>query len=191
MIIRRRPLVWLWSTWSKLTCLATTGNRRRIGKFHRATSTRSSTQWLPWTQTSAAVVPAGANSGASTTPLRHHSRATRTSSTRNRSQPRKEALENSGFDHSVDLYHPEKHIAIEMEKSERKRVSDDLLKFINGGQTYRKKGHKIEFGALIVPTNYRGSGNIFGSVATTLDFMRGVLHVEDVAVVGYRDPRWD
>jgi hypothetical protein len=27
-------------------------------------------------------------------------------------------------------------------------------------------------------------------VATTLDFMRGVLHVEDVAVIGYKDPRW-
>lgn len=31
---------------------------------------------------------------------------------------------------SVDLYHDEKRIAIEIEKSERKRISDDLLKFI-------------------------------------------------------------
>jgi hypothetical protein len=95
-----------------------------------------------------------------------------------------------GFDHSVDLYHAEKRTAIEIEKSERKRVSDDILKFIKGGQTYRDKRHRIEFGCLIVPTNYRGNGNIFGGVATTLDFMRGVMHVEDVAVVGYRDPRW-
>lgn len=94
------------------------------------------------------------------------------------------------FDHSVDLYHPEERIAIEIEKSERKRVSDDLLKFVKGGQTYRDKRHRIEFGCLIVPTNYRGSGNIFGSVGTTLDFMRGIMHVEDVAVVGYEDPRW-
>lgn len=95
-----------------------------------------------------------------------------------------------GFDHSVDLYHAEKRIAIEIEKSERKRVSDDLLKFIKGAQTYREKRHRIEFGCLIVPTNYRGNGNIFGGVGRTLDFMRGIMHVEDVAVVGYRDPRW-
>lgn len=95
-----------------------------------------------------------------------------------------------GFNHSVDLYHAEKRIAIEIEKSERKRVSDDLLKFIKGGQTYRDKRHRIEFGCLIIPTNYRGTGNIYGGVITTLDFMRGVMHVEDVAVVGYRDPRW-
>jgi hypothetical protein len=105
--------------------------------------------------------------------------------------PATKLWKDSGFDHSVDLYHPEKRIAIEIEKSERKRVSDDLLKFIKGGQTYRDKRHKIEFGVLIVPTNYRGTGNIFGGVGTTLDFMRGVLHVEDVAVIGYKDPRWD
>jgi hypothetical protein len=33
---------------------------------------------------------------------------------------------NEGFNHSVDLYHPEKRIAIEIEKSERKRLSDDV-----------------------------------------------------------------
>ncbi len=96
-----------------------------------------------------------------------------------------------GFDHSVDLYHTEKRIAIEIEKSERKRVSDDLLKFIKGGQTWRDNRHRIEFGCLIVPTNYRGSGNVFAGAVTTLDFMRGVMHVEDVAVIGYKDPRWE
>lgn len=96
-----------------------------------------------------------------------------------------------GFDHSVDLYHPEERIAIEIEKSERKRVSDDILKFIKGGQTWRDKRHRIEFGCLVVPTNYRGNDNIFGGVETTLDFMRGIMHIEDVAVIGYRDPRWE
>lgn len=94
------------------------------------------------------------------------------------------------FDHSVDLYHPENRIAVEIEKSERKRVSDDLLKFIKGAQTWRDNRHRIEFGCLVVPTNYRGSDNIYGGVETTLDFMRGIMHVEDVLVVGYRDPRW-
>lgn len=94
-----------------------------------------------------------------------------------------------GFDHSVDLYHPAERIAIEIEKSERKRVSDDILKFIKGGKTQKAGRKKIEFGALIVPVNYLGSGNIFKHTLTTLDFMRGLLFVEDIAVIGYRDPR--
>lgn len=95
-----------------------------------------------------------------------------------------------GFNHSVDLYHPEERIAIEIEKSERKRLSDDILKFIKGGKTQRDTRKKIEFGCLIVPVNYRGSGNIFAGAMTTLDFMRAVMFVEDVGVIGYRDPRW-
>jgi hypothetical protein len=95
------------------------------------------------------------------------------------------------FDHSVDLYHPMERIAIEIEKSERKRVSDDLLKFIKGGQTWREKRHRIEFGCIIIPTNYRGRDNIYGGVQTTLNFMRGIMHGEDVAAIGYRDPRWE
>lgn len=94
-----------------------------------------------------------------------------------------------GFDHSVDLYNPEKRIAIEIEKSERKRVSDDLIKFNKGGKTQRGKRKKIEFGCIIVPVNYRGSGNIFSGTMKTLEFMRSFLFVEDVAVFGYRDPR--
>ena len=97
---------------------------------------------------------------------------------------------NEGYNHSVDLYHPEKRIAIEIEKSERKRLSDDILKFIKGGKTQRNGRKKIEFGCLIVPVNYRGSGNIFAGSLTTLKFMRSVLFVEDIAVIGYRDPRW-
>ncbi len=96
-----------------------------------------------------------------------------------------------GFDHSVDLYQPADRIAVEIEKSERKRVSDDLLKFIKGGQTWRDGRNRFEFGCLVVPTNYRRTGNIYASVATTLDFMRGIMHVEDVAVIGYEDPRWN
>ena len=95
-----------------------------------------------------------------------------------------------GFDHSVDLYHPDKRIAIEIEKSERKRVSDDILKFIKGGKTQRRGRKKIEFGCLIVPINYRGNGNIFAATMNTLAFMRSIMFVEYVAVLGYRDPRW-
>lgn len=94
------------------------------------------------------------------------------------------------FDHSVDLYNPRERIAVEIEKSERKRVSDDLLKFIRGGMTDGPDGRKlVEFGCLIVPTNYRGKDNIYGGVEKTLQFMQRVMFVEDVAVIGYRDPR--
>lgn len=95
-----------------------------------------------------------------------------------------------GFDHSVDLYHPEKRIAVEIEKSERKRVSDDVLKFIKGGKTQRDNRKQIEYGCLVVPTNYRGSGDLFRESMNTLAFVRSVLFVEDVAVIGYADPRW-
>ena len=99
--------------------------------------------------------------------------------------------ENEGFNHSVDLYNPAERIAIEIEKSERKRVSDDILKFVKGGKTQKANRQKIEFGCLIVPTNYRGSGNIFHGSMRTLEFMRCVLFVEDIAVIGYADPRWE
>lgn len=98
---------------------------------------------------------------------------------------------NEGFDHSVDLYHADKRIAIEIEKSERKRVSDDILKFIKGGKTQRANRKKIEFGCLIVPTNYRGSGDLFSASIRNLEFIRSILFVEDIAVLGYNDPRWD
>lgn len=98
---------------------------------------------------------------------------------------------NEGFDHSVDLYHPEKRVAVEVEKSERKRVSDDILKFIKGGKTQRANRQKIEFGCLVVPTNYQGYDDLFRASTRTLEFVRSVLFVEDVAVLGYVDPRWD
>ncbi len=94
-----------------------------------------------------------------------------------------------GFDHSVDLYNPDKRIAIEIEKSEAKRVSDDILKFIKGGKSQKDSRKLIEFGCLVVPVNYRGSINIFDACMNTLEFMRMVLFVEDIAVFGYRDPR--
>lgn len=96
-----------------------------------------------------------------------------------------------GFNHSVDLYNPDKRIAVEIEKSETKRVSDDILKFIKGGKSQKDNRKIIEFGCLIVPVNYSGSINIFAGSMNNLEFMRGILFVEDVAVFGYRDPRWE
>lgn len=42
-----------------------------------------------------------------------------------------------GFNYSVDLYDADARIAIEVEKSERKNVSDDLLKFQKGYRTQK------------------------------------------------------
>jgi hypothetical protein len=96
---------------------------------------------------------------------------------------------NSGFDYSVDLYNPEERIAIEIEKSERKRVSDDILKFIKGGKTQKDNRKKIEFGCLIVPVNYLGRHDLFEESMRKLEFMRSILFIEDIAVIGYVDPR--
>jgi len=93
-----------------------------------------------------------------------------------------------GFNYSVDLYHRDERIAIEVEKSERKNISDDLLKFQKGYRTQKDGRPKIEFGCLIVPVNYRGSGNIFQHSLAKLDFMKGILFIDDVAVIGYRIP---
>jgi len=96
-----------------------------------------------------------------------------------------------GFDYSVDLYDDTDRIAIEVEKTERKNVSDDLLKFQKGYRTQKDSRPKIEFGCLVVPVNYRGSDNLYQHSLAKLDFMKGVLFIDDVAVIGYRDPRPD
>ena len=48
-----------------------------------------------------------------------------------------------GFNYSVDLYDADARIAIEVEKSERKNVSDDLLKLQKGYRT--QKDGETEF----------------------------------------------
>ncbi len=96
-----------------------------------------------------------------------------------------------GFSYSVDLYDDNTRIAIEVEKSERKNISDDLLKFQKGYRTQKDGRPKIEFGCLIVPENYLGKHNLYQHSLTKLDFMKGVLFIDDVAVIGYHDPRSD
>ncbi|SEQ01577.1 hypothetical protein [Natrinema salaciae] len=96
-----------------------------------------------------------------------------------------------GFNYSVDLYDADARIAIEVEKTERKNVSDGLLKFQKGYRTQKDGRPKIEFGCLVVPVNYLGRHNLYQHSLTKLDFMKGVLFIDDVAVIGYRDPRPD
>ena len=80
-------------------------------------------------------------------------------------------------------------VSSSVEKSERNRVSDDILKFTKGGKTQRANRKKIEFGCLVVPTNYRGSGDLFGASKRNLEFIRSVRFVENIAVLGYVDPQ--
>ncbi|MCG1004988.1 hypothetical protein LQ368_16370 [Halobacterium noricense] len=95
------------------------------------------------------------------------------------------------FNYSVDLYDADARIVMEVEKSERKNGSDDLLKFQKGYRIQKDGRPKIEFGCLIVPMNYLGRHNLYQHSLTKLDFMKGVLFIDDVAVIGYRDPRPD
>lgn len=42
-----------------------------------------------------------------------------------------------------------------------------------------------------MPVDYRGTDNLYQHSLTKLDFLKGVLFIDDVAVIGYRDPRSD
>jgi hypothetical protein len=96
-----------------------------------------------------------------------------------------------GFIYSVDLYDADNRIAIEVENSKRKNVSDDLPKFQKGYRTQKDGRPKIEFVCLVVPVNYLGQHNLYQHSLSKLDFMKGVLFIDDVAVIGYRDHRQD
>ena len=102
--------------------------------------------------------------------------------------PNCKLLSHWGFNYSVDLYNADARIAIDVEKIERKNISDDLLKFQKGYHTQKDGRPKIRFGYLVVPVNYRGSDNLYQHSLTKLDFMKGVLFIDDVAVIGYRVP---
>jgi len=93
-----------------------------------------------------------------------------------------------GFKYSVDLYGADERIAIEVEKAKQNNVSDDLLKFQKGYRTQKDGRPKIKFGCLVVPVNYRGKDNLYQHSLSKLDFMKGVLFIDDVAVIGYRIP---
>jgi len=75
------------------------------------------------------------------------------------------------FKMSVDFYNVEKKIAIEVEKTEVKRIIHDFLKLVNGSLTFVPK---IKYGVIIYPQNYlriSGKKSIFASrVASEINF---------------------
>ena len=95
--------------------------------------------------------------------------------------------EDEGFGHSVDLYHPKKRIAIELEKSERKYVWKDIAKFGRGGHTSTNGGNTIEYGCLVVPDYYSGSP-VFSGTRKILRFMEPMLDLDDIVIIGFNKP---
>jgi hypothetical protein len=72
---------------------------------------------------------------------------------------------------SVDFYNEEKKIAVEVEKTEVKRIIHDFLKLVNGSLTFVPK---IKYGVIIYPQNYlriSGKKSIFASrVVSEINF---------------------
>jgi hypothetical protein len=93
----------------------------------------------------------------------------------------------SRFGRSVDLYNPARNIAVEIEKTEKKLVWKNLIKFSRGLD--QESDERIDFGCVIVPVNYPGGGNIFSHATNALEFASPVISIQDVVVIGYRDPR--
>jgi hypothetical protein len=68
------------------------------------------------------------------------------------------------FQHSVDFIHPAKRVAIEVEKTEVKRIVHDVLKLMNASLTFVPR---VRFGVLIYPKMYRrssGKESPFGTI---------------------------
>lgn len=70
------------------------------------------------------------------------------------------------FGHSVDLYNPDRNIAVEIEKTEKKLIWKNLIKFSRGPEQESDK--RIDFGCVIVPVNYPGGGTFSGTRQTLL-----------------------
>lgn len=95
------------------------------------------------------------------------------------------------FKNEVDFYNPPKKIAIEVEKSEVKRVIHDMLKLVNGSMTFMPK---VKYGVLVIPNIYvRKTGKkspFFSTVKRELPFyfqkiIPGNCNLQDVLIIVY------
>lgn len=94
------------------------------------------------------------------------------------------------FQYSVDLFNPERKIAIEIEKAEIKRVIHDILKLVNASKTFKPK---VRFGVLLVPDKYFvGSrfSNFIGRVKKDISFYFGGVidgsNLLDLLIISYK-----
>lgn len=84
----------------------------------------------------------------------------------------------------VDIYHPKRKMAVEIEKSEVKNVWKDLIKFSIGN----KKG-LIKYGVLICPKLYSGKGRKvytkpYNRAIEIYEFMKN-LYFGRLLIIGY------
>src|ERR1700733_8034456 len=69
------------------------------------------------------------------------------------------------FNHSVDFLHEDKRIAIEVEKTEKKRIVHDVLKLVNGSLTFSPR---VRYGVLVYPRYYKRSSGKESTFASTV-----------------------
>jgi len=95
------------------------------------------------------------------------------------------------FRNEVDFYNPSKKIAIEVEKTEVKRVIHAVLKLVNGSMTFMPK---VKYGVLVVPDVYvRQSGKkspFFDRVKKELPFYFQKIipdncNLQDILIIVY------
>jgi hypothetical protein len=95
------------------------------------------------------------------------------------------------FKNEIDFYNPSKKIAVEVEKSEVKRVIHDMLKLVNGSMTFMPK---VKYGVLVMPNIYvRKSGKkspFFSTVKRELPFYFQKIipdncNLQDVLIIVY------
>lgn len=88
--------------------------------------------------------------------------------------------------HSVDLYNPNTQIAVEIEKTEQKNIWKNLIKLSRGKEV------GIDYGCVVVPENYSTSGgerDLFSHAQRALEFTSPLIPIDDIAIIGYHDPR--
>lgn len=97
------------------------------------------------------------------------------------------------FRKSVDFINTELKIAIEVEKTEVKRILHDLLKFMNGSLTFVPK---VSYGVLLYPSTYkRASGKESGFASRVRSevpfYIKGLLphtRLNDILFIVYEIP---
>jgi hypothetical protein len=94
------------------------------------------------------------------------------------------------FNMSVDFFHPSLRIAVEVEKTEVKRIVHDVLKLINGSLTFVPK---VRYGVVIHPRVYKrttGKESVFGTrvVSEVAFYFKGLLahsKLNDILFIAY------
>jgi hypothetical protein len=96
-----------------------------------------------------------------------------------------------GFNYTVDLYHPEERIAVEIEKTGRKYLWRDLVKFSRGAVSSPDSEPSVRFGCIITPGVSNNDEKLYNRACRIMAFMEPILPVDDILIVGYDRPTAD